>query len=153
METKTLLSMTTDIVAAHASANELSQEQLLSEIQNVFGKLAALGGDGDIPCVPIVGEEAGPVEKKPAVPLDAAFGSDKVFCMVCGKGMKTLKRHIKTSHNMMPGQYRKTFGVPAGTPLVAKNYSNQRKALAKDLKLADRLVKARAAKGKKKTKK
>ena len=39
--------------------------------------------------------------------------------MVCGKGMKTLKRHISTAHGLKPGQYRKQFNIPAGTPLVA----------------------------------
>jgi predicted transcriptional regulator len=87
---------------------------------------------------------------KAAVPMEAAFGTDKVFCMVCGKGMKTLKRHIATAHSMKPGQYRKTFGIAAGTPLVAKSYSEARKKMAKNLNLAERLVKARAAKGKKK---
>ena len=124
MDTKALLSMTADIVSSHASMSELTQEQLLAEIQNVYAKLAAIGGVGDVECVPIEMEEEA---LAPAVPLDAAFGADKVFCMVCGRGMKTLKRHINTSHDMNPGQYRKAFGIPAGTPLVAKNYSEARK--------------------------
>jgi predicted transcriptional regulator len=147
MDTKALLSMTADIVSSHASMNELTQEQLLAEIQNVYAKLAAIGGVGDVECVPIEMEEEALV---PAVPLDAAFGADKVFCMVCGRGMKTLKRHINTSHDMNPGQYRRAFGIPAGTPLVAKNYSEARKKMAQDLNLADGLAKARAARGKKK---
>ena len=84
------------------------------------------------------------------MPLDAAFGVDKVYCLVCGKGMKTLKRHLNTAHGMTPGQYRKQFGIAAGTPLVATEYSDRRKKMAKDLNLAERLVKARAARGKKK---
>jgi predicted transcriptional regulator len=64
--------------------------------------------------------------------------------------MKTLKRHLSTAHGMKPGQYRKAFSIPAGTALVAKNYSEARKKMAADLHLADRLVKARAARGKKK---
>jgi predicted transcriptional regulator len=64
--------------------------------------------------------------------------------------MKTLKRHLSTAHQLKPGQYRKTFNIPAGTPLVATTYSESRKKMAQDLNLADRLVKARAARGKKK---
>jgi predicted transcriptional regulator len=86
----------------------------------------------------------------PAVPLEAAFGAEKVFCMICGRGMKTLKRHISTAHDLKPGQYRKRLGIPAGTPLVAKNYSEARKKMAQDLNLAEGLAKARAARGKKK---
>ncbi len=151
MDKKSLLQMTVDIVASHASMNEISKDDLLLEIDMVFNKLAVLSGGEELvaEAVTIVEAEA-PVEVKPAVPLEAAFGSDKVFCMVCGKGMKTLKRHISTAHGMKPGQYRKQFGIPSGTPLVAKMYSDQRKSMAKNLNLAERLVKARAARTKKK---
>lgn len=150
MDKRLIIQMTADIVASHASMNELSQEELLSEIGTVFNKLATLAGDeaeeGIFEEAPAANEPL-----KPAVPLAAAFGADKVFCMVCGQGMKTLKRHLSTAHQMKPGQYRKAFSIPAGTPLVAKTYSESRKKMAADLHLADRLVKARAARGKKKT--
>lgn len=150
MDKAKLLSLTSEIVSAHASSNELTQEQLVKEIHRVFNTLAALGGEEGMT---YEAEELAPIQPeaiKPAVPLEAAFGSDKVFCMVCGKGMKTLKRHLSTAHGMRPGQYRRKFGIPAGTPLVSKEYSQVRKKMAKDLNLAERLVKARAARGKKK---
>ena len=152
MDTAKLLALTSDIVSAHASSNEMTQESLLDEIGQVFSKLASLAGlEGG----GYAGQAVAPAEEqiKPAVPLDAAFGADKVFCMVCGMGMKTLKRHLSTRHGLMPGQYRKRFGVPAGTPLVAKNYSEARQKMARDLNLAEGLAKARAARGKKKKKK
>ena len=148
MDTKTLLQMTTEIVSAHASMNSMTQEQLLGEIQKVCAKLAALAGGPDLPCVPIEESTQGGGALEPAVPMEAAFGADKVFCMVCGAGMKTLKRHLSSAHGMKPGEYRKAFGIPAGTSLVAKNYSAARKKMAQDLNLADRLVEARAARAK-----
>ena len=147
MDKTALLTMTKDIVAAHASMNELTQEELLAEIQNIYAKLAALAGVEDVAGVPIEGEE---VATPAAVPLQAAFGAEQVFCMVCGKGMKTLKRHLATAHDLKPGQYRKQFGVPPGTPLVAKRYSEARKKMALDLNLAEGLAQARAARKKKK---
>ena len=39
MEKKILVELTTEIVSAHASVNEMSQEDLLGEIQAVFQKL------------------------------------------------------------------------------------------------------------------
>jgi len=151
MDKQALLRLTSEIVASHASANPLSGEDLLGEIDLVFRKLATLGGmEGVEP--PIL--EGLPMEDEskiaPAVPLEAAFGADKVFCMACGKGMKTLKRHLSTAHDLKPGQYRKRFGIPSGTPLVAKNYSEARKKMAQDLNLAAGLAKARAARKKKK---
>jgi predicted transcriptional regulator len=150
MDKRALLQMTADIVSSHASMNELTQGDLLSEIDQIYNKLAGLAGSVEAGEAEVAEAEAAPEAMKPAVPMEAAFGTDKVFCMVCGKGMKTLKRHIATAHSMKPGQYRKAFGIAAGTPLVAKNYSEARKKMAKSLNLAERLVKARAAKGKKK---
>ena len=148
MDTAKLLSLTTEIVSSHASANALTQDDLLNEIGQVFVKLASLAG--------VEGAEyrvaATPAEEElqPAVPLEAAFGADKVFCMICGQGMKTLKRHLATSHDLKPGPYRKMFGIPAGTPLVAKRYSEARKAMAQERNLGAKLVEARAARAAKK---
>ncbi len=150
MDKKALLQMTADIVASHASMNEISQEDLLGEIDKVFGKLSNLSEGAEFATEEVAAEAS--ESSSAAVPLEAAFGADKVFCMVCGKGMKTLKRHLSTAHGLKPGQYRKQYSIPAGTPLVAKNYSEARKKMAQKLNLAERLVKARAARGKKKKK-
>ena len=150
MDKRLLLQMTADIVASHASMNEMSQGDLVGEIDLVFRKLANLAGGVELEEGVLVEGEISSDKPKPAVPMEAAFGAEKVFCMVCGKGMKTLKRHIATAHEMKPGQYRKAFGIPPGTALVAKDYSDARKKMAKKFNLADRLVKARAAKGTKK---
>ena len=136
MDRSTLVTLTADIVAAHASMNEMSLEALVEEIDSIYFKLAGLAGAEGVEIVSATEGTLEPISTKPAVPLEAAFGADKVFCMVCGQGMKTLKRHIATSHDMKPGQYRKAFGIPAGT-----------------LNLAAGLAKARAARGKKKGKK
>ncbi len=151
MDKRLLLQLTADIVASHASMNEMGQEDLLAEIDRVYQKLASLageevGGEVEQPASLEAGEEAPP---KPAVPLEAAFGNEKVFCMICGKGMKTLKRHLTTAHGLKPGQYRKMFGIPAGTPLVAKDYSEARKKMAEKLNLAERLVEARKVRAQK----
>ena len=42
MDKRLLLQMTADIVASHASMNELTQADLLGEIDQVFNKLAGL---------------------------------------------------------------------------------------------------------------
>lgn len=148
------LQMTVDIVASHASMNKLGQAELLEEIELVHKKLVSLAGgiDSDYEeCNKPFALQA-QQSVKPALPKEAAFGKEKVFCMVCGKGMKTLKRHIATAHDLKPGQYRKMFDIVPGTALVAKDYSDARKKMAKDLNLAAQLEVARAAKGKPKKK-
>lgn len=85
----------------------------------------------------------------PAVTLPKAFGKNQVFCMICGKGMKTLARHLKTAHDMTPNEYRKQFGIPRTQPLAAKAYSESRRRMAVDRGLGENLARARAIKTKK----
>jgi len=141
----TLLEMATEIVAAHASTTAMSKEELISEIASVYQALSALEQGGSV-VAETVAEEAGP-----AVSKKKAFGKDKVFCMICGKGMKTLTRHIKTAHGLKPGQYRKQFGIPSSQSLAAKSYSESRRQMAIDRGLPEKLANARAARVKKAT--
>jgi predicted transcriptional regulator len=119
----------------------MGREELLDEIQEVFQKLNALVG--------VEGEAAADVvgEVKPAIPLNAAFGAEQVFCMECGKGFTTLKKHIAVSHNLSPKDYRKKFNIPAKTPLVARNYSEAKKKIALKLGLAEKLAAGRKKRG------
>src|SRR3970040_987403 len=127
MDKRVLVELTTEIVSAHASVNEMSREDLLDEIQAVFQKLNVLVG--------AEGEAAAGVlmEVKPAIPLNAAFGAEQVFCMECGKGFTTLKKHLSVSHNLTPKDYRKKFKVPAKTPLVATHSSEAKQKMHQKL--------------------
>ena len=140
MDKRILVELTAEIVSAHASVNEMNKEALLDEIQSVYAKLDSLVG--------AEGEVEAPAEEKPAVSLKAAFRADKVFCMVCGKGFTTLKKHLAISHNLAPKDYRKKFNIPAKTALVAKNYSEAKKKIAQKLGLAQKLAEGRKKRGK-----
>jgi len=138
-----LLEMAAEIVAAHASTTAMSKEELMEELAQVHTALAALEKGEAIESAPAAAEE-------PVISRKKAFGKDKITCMICGKAMKTLARHLKTAHDMKPGAYRKQFGIPRTQPLAAKNYSESRRQMAIDRGLGDKLAKARAARGKKK---
>jgi predicted transcriptional regulator len=140
----TLLEMAVEIVAAHASTTNMSKEELIAEISSVYQALSALD-KGEA-----VSAEAPTEEAAPAISMKKAFGKDKVTCMICGKGMKTLTRHLKTAHDLKPGQYRKQFGIPRTQSLAARNYSESRRQMALDRGLGEKLAKARAARAKSK---
>ena len=137
MDKKLLVELTAEIVSAHASVNEMGTEELLGEMQAVYQKLVALAGTE--------GEEVegAAQEIKPAIPVNKAFGADKVVCLVCGKPFTTLKKHIAVSHQMTPKDYRKAFGVPSKTPLVARKYSEAKKKIAQEKGLARKLAEGR----------
>lgn len=142
----TLLEMAAEIVAAHASTTPMSRDELVAELSEIHNALSALE-KGEA-----VAAEAETVEA-PAVSRKKAFGKDKVTCMICGKEMKTLARHLRTAHDMKPSEYRKQFDIPRTQPLAARSYSESRRQMAVDRGLGENLAKARAAKGKAKAKK
>lgn len=139
-----IIELTTDIIAAHASSTSMTKEELIAEIKEVFSVLTALEQIEDTGLQEAEAEAT--TEEEPAVSKRKAFGKDKIYCMVCGKGFTTLKRHLKTAHEMTDKEYREKFDIPAGTPLAAKSYSENRRQMALDKDLAGNLEKARAAK-------
>jgi predicted transcriptional regulator len=143
----TLLEMAAEIVAAHASSTSLTKEELIAELSEIHKALAALEKGEAV--VEVVEETAG----APTISRKKAFGKDKVICMLCGKEMKTLARHLKTTHGLKPGEYRKQFDIPRTQPLAARSYSESRRQMAVDRGLGENLAKARAARGKGKKKK
>ncbi len=142
-----VLEMAAEIVAAHASSTTMSKEDILAEIQEVYAILSSLEKGEEVATTEEVQED-----NSPAVSKRKAFGKNQIFCMICGKGFTTLKRHLAASHDMTAKEYRNQFDIPAGTPLASKAYSESRKQMAIDRDLAGGLAKARAAKGKTKKK-
>ena len=142
----TILEMAAEIVAAHASTTNMTKEELVSELNEVYSVLFSL--DKGETVTTTAEEEQGPV-----VSRKKAFGKDKIYCMLCGKGMKTLSRHLKTSHAMTASEYRKQFDIPRSQSLAAKSYSEKRRQMAIDRGLGEKLAKARAARSKGKGKK
>ena len=132
----TVIELTAQIVSAHAACSQMTQEQLLEELQKVHASLKVLEQGGS----PAVA-----VEEKPKLTLKQAFKKDEVICLICNKGFKTLKRHLAQAHDLKPRAYRKQFNIPSSQHLVAKSYSEKRKQDALDRGLGENLAKARAA--------
>ncbi|MGB8990937.1 MAG: MucR family transcriptional regulator [Desulfobaccales bacterium] len=129
-----VLNLTAQIIMSHASMSELSPKELVEEIKEVYNVLAALEGEGVAPeaMAPPQGAEAGMV-KKPSIPLKDIVTNKHVVCLECGKKMRTLKTHIRKAHNLLPAEYFKRFGLdPKKYPLVCREYSEQRSAMAKN---------------------
>jgi predicted transcriptional regulator len=122
---ETLITLTSDIVAALVSNNNVSADEVPSLITNVYGALAALG-------------EAAPAPEKrpePAVSIRASVKADHIVCLEDGKKLKMLKRHLMTHYNLTPDQYRQRWGLAADYPMVAPNYAERRRELAKKIGL------------------
>ena len=59
---------------------------------------------------------------------------DHIISMIDGKPYKTLRRHLSTN-GLSPDQYRERYGLKSDYPMVASNYSESRRAMAKQIGL------------------
>ena len=121
----TLLALTADIVAAHVSNNSVAVNDLPNLIQNVHAALSTISDNRSAP----------EVKLEPKVPIRSSVKPDYIVCLEDGKRLKMLKRHLMTHYQMTPDQYRQKWGLNADYPMVAPNYAEQRRALAKKIGL------------------
>jgi predicted transcriptional regulator len=122
---ETLITLTADIVSAHVSNNSVAVNDLPVLIANVHNALSGLGG---------AKEEAAP-RPEPKVSIRSSIKPDYIVCLEDGKKLKMLKRHLSTHYNMTPEDYRQKWGLSADYPMVAPNYAEQRRTLAKKIGL------------------
>jgi predicted transcriptional regulator len=132
----TLITLTADIVAAHVSNNSVAVHDLPQLISNVHGALATLTGASAAP----------EIRQEPKVPVRSSIKPDYIVCLEDGKRLKMLKRHLMTHYQMTPDQYRQKWGLNSDYPMVAPNYAEQRRALAKSIGLGTKRRKTAKAK-------
>ena len=131
-----LLTLTADIVAAHVSNNSVAVNDLPNLIQNVHSALSGISSASSAP-------EAKP---EPKVSIRSSIKPDYIVCLEDGKKLKMLKRHLMTHYNLTPDQYRQKWGLSADYPMVAPNYAEQRRTLAKSIGLGTKRRRTRGAK-------
>lgn len=133
--TSDMLTLTTEIVAAHVANNTVAVSDLPQLINEVYKTLCSLGS------APVA-----PERPQPAVPVKKSVHPDYIICLEDGKKLKMLKRHLKTAYNMTPEEYRERWGLPADYPMVAPNYAQHRSTLAKKIGLGTKPRKRPATK-------
>ena len=116
------LNQVTEIVSAYVSNNNVPTNQIADLIMSVHQTLMNLG-------------EMPPETLKPAVPIKQSVKPDYIVCLEDGKKLKMLKRHLRTSYNLSPEEYRKKWGLLDDYPMVAPKYAAQRSELAKKIGL------------------
>ncbi|GAA3893641.1 MucR family transcriptional regulator [Sphingomonas limnosediminicola] len=132
----TLLTLTADIVAAHVSNNSVAVNDLPVLIQNVHSALTGISHTAAAP----------EVRPEPKVSIRSSIKPDYIVCLEDGKKLKMLKRHLMTHYNLTPDQYRQKWGLSADYPMVAPNYAEQRRTLAKSIGLGTKRKRTRAGK-------
>jgi predicted transcriptional regulator len=129
MQQNDLIELTADIVAAYVSTNNVDSENLTTLIRDVHKALhrTATG---------TVEPEA--EQRIPAVPVKRSVAADHIVCLEDGTAFKSLKRHLRTHHDLTPDEYRQKWGLPPDYPMVAPNYAKARSTLAKKMGLGQK---------------
>ena len=124
-DSKSLLTLTAQIVSAYAAKATLTPAALNDVIGEVSRALGRIGTDA-------VAAAAEPVELVPAVPIKKSVTADFIVCLEDGKKLKMLKRHLMSTYGMSPADYRAKWNLPRDYPMVAPNYAAVRSQLAKE---------------------
>lgn len=125
VERSELLELTADIVAAYAGKNPLPSTDLPPLIETIFRTLSQVGS---APAEP-------EIQQKPAVSVKKSITDKAVVCLECGRGQKTLKRHLAAAHGLTPEEYRAKWRLSPDYPMVAPDYAEKRRQLAKEIGL------------------
>ena len=137
-QTDSTLSLATKLATSYVGNNKVARDELPALIGSLHEALTKL--------------ESGVEIREPAVPIDKSIKRNSVICLECGKGQKTLKRHLSAGHGLTAEEYRARWGLGRDYPLVAPNYAKQRSEMAKKIGLGRKpaATKAKRAKAKRK---
>lgn len=123
--TQTLIAFTSNIVEAYVSNNSAELDEVPVLINNVYSALSGLSG----------GQPQEEERPEPAVSVRASVKPDYLVCLEDGKKLKMLKRYLRTNYDMSPEEYRERWNLPSDYPMVAPNYAEKRRELAKKIGL------------------
>jgi predicted transcriptional regulator len=116
------------ILSSYLSNNTVAPADLPSVIESVKKAFA-----GVVEALPT--SDSGSKSWEPAVTVRKSVTPEAVTCLVCGQKFKSLKRHLRMAHQLVPREYRDAFKLKSDYPLVAPAYAARRSDLAKSLRL------------------
>jgi predicted transcriptional regulator len=111
-----------DVVSAYVSNNSVASADLPMLLNSVYAALTQTAQGQN---------QQTKSELVPAVPVKKSVTPDYLICLDDGKKFKSLKRHLRTTYDLSPDQYRAKWGLPSDYPMVAPNYAKTRSELAK----------------------
>lgn len=120
----TIADKTAQIVSSYVAKNNTPPTELPGLIRAVADALASLGSEREATGKP-----------QPAVEVQKSVSKRQLTCLLCGRQMKMLKRHLATTHKLAPAEYRQMFGLKADYPMSTPDYSAMRSQMARNIGL------------------
>lgn len=112
---------TVNVVSSYLSRNKVGADDVIDIMKNVYNSVVAMERIMNLKFS----------HSEPAVPIEESVHEDYIICLEDGKKLKVLKKHLRTSYNMTPEEYRAKWKLPASYPMVAPKYTRKRSDLAK----------------------
>lgn len=129
------IELAADIVSAYVSNNSVPAADLPVLLNSVYAALTKTAqGQQEEPKAELI----------PAVSVKKSLTPDYIVCLEDGKKFKSLKRHLRTTYDMTPEQYRAKWNLPSDYPMVAPNYAKARSELARTMGLGQQRRKGKA---------
>ena len=69
------------------------------------------------------------------MPVGRSIHNDYLVCLEDGAKLKMLKRYLRSRYNLTPEDYRRRWGLPPDSPMVAPGYAARRSEFAKQIGL------------------
>ena len=122
-----------DLVSAYVSNNTVPSPELVTLIKDVHSAVVTMSS-ADCNSVSGVVDET----LTPAVPINRSVQPGYIACLECGQRFKSLKKHLRTHHNLSPEDYVNKWSLPSDYPMVCPDYAKHRSNLAKKIGLGKR---------------
>jgi len=140
-----LSEMTVQVLTARLAKKEMTLEEMQKEMVAISNMIKAID-EGTLQETTPEETPAQEEAKPQKINMKKVFKDKEVICLFCNKGFVTLKRHLSTVHQITDKEYKLQFNIPAKQPLVAKAYSEKKKADAQKNNLGARMQAGREAK-------
>ena len=124
----TMTAWTVEIVLAYLSNNAIDPAKLPKLIADLNGVLWEIA-EKEVPAKPGI---------RPAVAVEKSVTPDYIVCLEDGRRFKSMKRHLKSAHDLTPAEYRAKWGLPESYPMIAPHYAEKCSDHAKERKLWQR---------------
>ncbi|MBB3348378.1 MucR family transcriptional regulator [Sphingomonas sp. BK069] len=135
-----VLALATDLTVAWiANTNTRTEAAQVSQVlQSVVDALSMLSAGKT--------EEEPTTVATPAVSIRKSLADkNHIISLIDGRPYKSLRRHL-AANGLTPEEYRARYGLKRDYPMVAENYSEARRAMAKELGLGRKPAAAAAEK-------
>jgi len=140
---KKLLELAVSLVAAQASGNKMSGEEMESSLVRVYNALFVMreaereGRSVDV--VRLDEQVSASAEWAQELEPSASIQEDSVVCLECGAEFRQLTANHLRTHEITPREYKKKWGFPLKQPLSARNLTILRSRSAKKRGLPSKL--------------